>query len=207
MNMKFMRKREYCPKGVPGRLAIILFVFIVLITGTISYAEDPIPLSEDEAIRFALESNPGIESAHWDWLAARSKEAEAGFSRIPSLTFSAGYQRLSPLPPTSIDMENPLSPGSTITFEYPEQLTNVFSLRATLGYPVFAGFRIKEAIKIAGLKTESKAITEELIKRSLIFEVQRAYWEAVQADNNVKTLRKNLELMQVNRDRIQDLFE
>ncbi len=154
-------------------------------------------LSIVKAAEAALGQNPDVESANWDWLAASAKADAAGFRLYPSLSLSASYQRLSTLPATSVDLPDTSGPG-TIRFELPASLTNVIAFGANLQYPVFAGYRLRETLSIARLIADSKLSGLEMVKRSLLFEVRRSYWEALRTDNAVRTLQKNLELMEVN---------
>ncbi|HUJ75357.1 MAG TPA: TolC family protein, partial [bacterium] len=83
--------------------------------------------------------------------------------------------------------------------DLPASLDNVTTFALNMQYPVFAGFRIREAIALSRLQSESKLVGIEMVKRSLMFEVRRAYWEAVRATRNRQTLQKNLELMKAGR--------
>lgn len=154
-------------------------------------------LSIAEAAEAALKKNPGVESADWDWLSASAKADAASFRLFPSLSLTASYQRLSELPPASMSVPDPLGAG-TISFELPASLTNVFAFGVNLQYPVFAGYRLRETLSIARLTADSKLSALEMVKRSLLFEVRRSYWEALRADYNVRTLQRNLELMKSN---------
>jgi len=160
-------------------------------------------LSIAMAAEAALGQNPSVESANWDWLAASAKADAAGLRLYPSLSLSASYQRLSNLPATSVDLPDPSGPG-TIRFELPASLTNVFTFGANLQYPVFAGYRLRETLSIARLVSDSKLSALKMLKRSLLFEVRRSYWEALRADYAVRTLQKNLELMEVNYNLLRD---
>ncbi|MBN1696949.1 MAG: TolC family protein [Spirochaetales bacterium] len=167
------------------------------------WSEAPV-FSVEDAVKAAMETNPGIESAHCEWLSASAKAEAAQWRRFPSLSVSAGYQRLSELPPASMEIDNPFGPG-TVSFDYPPSLINMYSFDVNLQYPVFSGFRIREAAAIASLQADGKLVTLEMVKLSLIFEVRRAYWEAVRASNNVETLKKNLELVRTNRELVDKL--
>jgi outer membrane protein len=157
------------------------------------------PLSLEEAVRLALLEDPSVESAKWDWLAANAKAEAADLRKLPSLTLAAGYQRLSELPPSSFDI-----PGTTFTFTLPESLANIYTTSISLQYPVFSGFRIRETAALAKLQTQNKQLALEMVKRSLVFEVRRAYWEAVRASDNVQTLKKNLDFLNSNQKIIAD---
>jgi outer membrane protein TolC len=185
-----------------GRRAPILVACVLALAagpGCFLWAQAS-PLSVDDAVKLALEKDPSVQSASWDWLVASAKVDAAKWRQVPALSFSAGYQRLSDLPAMSLDMDDPFAgviPGAPaqISFAFPASLDNVFTFALNMQYPVFAGFRIREAMALVKLQAQSKLIGIEIVKRSLMFEVRRAYWEAVRATYNRQTLQKNLELM------------
>jgi outer membrane protein len=152
----------------------------------------PPALSIDDAVKTALAKDVGVESASWDWLAASSKADAAWMRMFPSLTAGASYQRLSEMDPVHF--------GPFIISSLPD----IWTLSVNMQYPIFAGFRIREAANLASLTAQNKLITLEMVKRSLAFEVRRAYWEAVRASANVEMLKKNLDLVAYNRKLLVD---
>jgi outer membrane protein len=180
-------------RNIRQALMVIVISGFVFTTPFLSAQSQTFSL--DEAIQAALANDPGILSANWDWLSAQAKADAAYFRMFPSLSLSASYQHLSELPPASMEMANPFPPPSTISFEFPKSLTNIYTFSVNLQYPVFAGFRMRETAAIATLQADSKQLALEMLKRSLVFEVRRAYWECVRASANVRTLEKNLELL------------
>lgn len=172
----------------PGILALIVAVATAAGMGAQIKS-----LSLDDAVKAALASDARVESANWDWLAATAKAEEANRRKLPSLSVSAGYTRLS-------DLTSSISLGSFMPPITLKSLDNVFSLSANLQYPVFAGFRVEETARLAGLQAQGKQVGVEMVKRALVFETRRAYWEAVRSTHNVRMLRENLTLMQHNRD-------
>ncbi|MBN2351089.1 MAG: TolC family protein [Spirochaetales bacterium] len=166
----------------------------------------PTPITIEDAVKAALAADPAVESAQWDWLAASSKADAAWMRMFPSLTASAGYTRLSELDdaPTTITMTPPVGPPVTYDISFPAGLPDVWTLSVNLQYPVFAGFRIREAANLASLTAQSKLITVEMVKRSLAFETRRAYWETMRASANAETLKKNLDLVIYNRKLVND---
>ena len=183
----------YFKPGAP----IAAVIVILWLAGVIQICQAQGPeLSIAMAVETALGQNPDVQSANWDWLAASAKANAAGFRLYPSLSLSASYQRLSNLPATAVDFPN--ESGSPIHFEIPASLTNVIAFGANLQYPVFAGYRLRESLSIARLTSDGKLSALEMVKRSLLFEVRRSYWEALRADYSVRTLQRNLELMEAN---------
>jgi outer membrane protein len=160
---------------------------------------EPKALSPEDAVAAALAGDPRVESARWDELSAQEKAKEAELRKLPSLSLSAGYTRLSDLPiPLSslLDSVPPkyasyLSGLSNLSIP---SLDNEFSLGANMQYPIFAGFRLKESAHLAQLQALGKGIAAEMIRRSIVFEVQRAYWEAKRATENVVMLKESLDL-------------
>lgn len=150
---------------------------------------EPRTLSLESAVTAALAGDPRIESARYDELSAEEKAKEAELRKLPALSLSAGYTRLS-------DLSSTLSLGG-YTFNL-SSLTNNFSLNANLQYPVFAGFRLKESAQLAQMQALGKGIAFEMMRRSIVFEVQRAYWEAERASANVTMLKESLDLAQQN---------
>ena len=84
---------------------------------------------------------------------------------------------------------------------------DVRDVSLNLEYPIFAGFRLREAAEIVKLQSLGKADTLELAKRALVFEIRRAYWEAVRATANAASLGKNLELEHIIREETKSLAE
>src|SRR5512137_2694631 len=119
------------------------------------------PLTPEDVVNAALAGDARVESATWDWLAAQAKAKEAELRKLPSVSLSAGYTRLS-------DVKSTITLGAFPPMVI-NSLDNSFSLGVNLQYPVFAGFRLSESARLAGLQAQSKAIAAEMIKRSVAF--------------------------------------
>jgi outer membrane protein TolC len=185
------------------RARILAAGILVLVVGFVpSLWAQATPLSVSDAVTMALENDPGVQSSSWDWLTASAKADAAKWHLLPAVSLGAGYQKLSDLPAESLTMANPFYPlGPTqINFAFPASLTDYWALTANVQYTVFAGFRVREALALAQLQADSKLVGIEMVKRALIFEVRRAYWEAARATFNRQTLEKNLELMKAGRE-------
>ena len=152
----------------------------------------PVSITIDEAVTTALAKDNGVASAKLDWMSASAKADSAKWKRIPSLSASAGYTRLSELPASDSEIS-----FDGISIPIPS-LDNAFSFGLNLEYPVYDGNRVKEGMTIADLQAQVKDVARETVKRSLSFNVRRAYWEAVRATYNLDTLEQNLDLMKQN---------
>ena len=166
-------------------------------------------LTIEQAVAAGLANDPGIRSGNWDAVSARAKAQDAKYRMLPSLSASVGYTQLSPEPAPVI--------SAAVTSAYPfiPVLMNMFTggpsfsqdQRLDLQYPVFAGFRLREAAEIAKLQSLGKLEVLELAKRALTFEIRRAYWEDVRAVANVESLGKSLELENVVREETKNLAD
>ena len=74
----------------------------------------------------------------------------------------------------------------------------------SLQYPVFAGFRLQEASRIAELKSTSRAYAMEIVERALLFEVRRGYWEAVRSEAAADMQAKNLAVTEALRQDVRE---
>jgi outer membrane protein TolC len=166
-------------------------------------------LTIDEAVAEGLTRDPGVRAGTWDLLSARARAADAKFRMLPSLSVSAGYTQLNPEPAPPITPEElaamPWLP--MLMQEFTGAPNNERDIRMDLQYPIFAGFRLREAAEIAKLQSLGKADGLELAKRALTFEIRRAYWEAVRATANAASLGKSLELEHIIREETKSLVE
>ncbi len=176
--------------GFAAGFAALVFAF-----SEAAWAQAP-SLSLQDAAKAALAKDPGIQSAKWDWLSATAKAEAANWRKLPSASLTAGYTRLSELPSASTNIQ---VGTQTVPFSLPSGLLDMYTFGLNVQYPVFAGFRLREAAAIAELQAQGKQAAVETVKRALLFEVRRAYWEAVRATQNIRILRKNLELTEENR--------
>ncbi|MGO8695805.1 MAG: TolC family protein [Rectinemataceae bacterium] len=150
-------------------------------------------LSMDEAVTLALSTDPRVESADLDWKSASAQADSTKWKSLPSLSAGAGYTRLSELP-TSDTSFSTVFDGYPVSLAFPS-LLNEYSFGLNLEWPVYDGNKEEENTAMAGLEARIKDVARETARRSLVFEVRKAYWEAVRANYNVSTLEQNLELM------------
>jgi len=158
---------------------------------------DPRPIAPQDVVTAALAGDARVQGANWDLLAAQAKAREAELRRLPSVSLSAGYTRLSDLP-ISLSLAG-------LNFSFPS-LDNAWSVGLNLQYPVFAGFRLRESARLAQVQAQGQEIAAEMIRRALVFEAQRAYWEALRASENVAMLRESLALAAQSHDLVSQQF-
>ena len=180
------------PQGILPSLRSTLLVLLMVCAGVGTvFGQDQAPqkLSLDQAIQSALANSADLEAAQADVRASEARALAAKFKFIPGISASGSYTVLSELPPSTLTL-----PGG-FSFDFPSAKSQAASFGLKLQYPVFTGFRLLEAAKIAELQTTSKELGMELVQRALRFEVSRAYWECLRATANVNMLVSNRDVV------------
>jgi outer membrane protein len=176
--------KERIRRGISDRamaLAASLAVALLALAPS-AFSQQARALTPEGAVKAALSGDERARSAKWDALAAQAKAKEAELRALPSLSLSANYTRLS-------DLKSAISFGG-MPIEI-DSLDNSFSISANLQYPVFAGYRLRESKALASVQAEGKEVAAEMVRRSIVFEAQRAYWEAERASRNVAMLKES----------------
>ncbi len=186
-------------------LVVLYFSFSAL---TATYAQQKQALSQqlslEQAVKLGLESSKVLHSSQMKVNAADAKVQESGASMLPSLSVSGNYTRLSDIDPQRINLfagvdfaalpkasqdaflpllaqlNKPAESGSSGGVGFPVILDN-FSLKASVAYPVFTGFRL-EAAKSAA-EYNAQAANQDLTKDKIetAFNVKNAYWTLYKA--------------------------
>lgn len=164
------------------------------------WAESP-ELSADEAVKQALRNDQGIQSAAAAAQSSVEQAVAARLKMLPSLSVSAGYTKLSTVAQQSLDL--PIM-GQKVSVTFPSPPTDSYSFGASLRYPVFAGFRLQQAAKIADLKGMTKKATLKMMREAIAFEARRAYWQTIGAQAQVTLLSKSLEVTKAVVGEVQD---
>ncbi len=186
---------KFFTRGIP-RLCGLTLINLLCTTAVFAQSSE---LEVDEAVKAALSSDGRIESSLARLAASRaSVDEQKKRNMIPSLSLSAGYTRLSHVS-SAIDFG-----ATSVVLESDD---NIFTLSSDLSYPLFSGFRVQEAIRLASLQERSSEVYAAMMRRAVAFEVRRAYWEVVRAEKNVDMLKENLEITERNLDITRRKFE
>lgn len=191
---------------VPSTVRVLAVALFVL-TAFPVFSQSPQNLTINEAVKQAIAHSSDVQSAVAAWAGARAKALQAKLQMLPSVNLTGSYTRLSELPSSDTTLTlplpaPPLGPGPvSLSLTTPQ---DAFSFGVSVRYPIFTGLRLLEAARIAELQSTSKEIAIQIVRNALTFEVRRAYWESVRAASNVKTMKKNLDLVRVLRDQVKE---
>lgn len=159
---------------------------IILITASLSFAQEKIQLTIDQAIETGLQNSKMLHSSLMKVKGAEAKVKEANALRLPSLKLSARYTRLSEVDPFVISTpfgSFPIAPG----------IFDTWGAQASLFQPLFTGFRLVGNIEMN--EQLSNATTEEYNKdkSELVFNVKNAYWSLFKATQFKKVMDETVD--------------
>ncbi len=197
-------------RAAPRLMPVSLIALAALLLPIGLAAQSVRPLSVEAAVAAGLGSDPGVKGAAWDLASARAKAKDAADRMLPSVALSTGYTMLSQEPGVTPVNTPDATVNKTVNYllgAFTGGPTDSRDVRVDLQYPVFAGFRVREAIQISKLQVLGKEAAAELSRRALAFEIRRSYWESVRASANVAVLERNLELEKLTREDVRNLVE
>ena len=166
-------------------------------------------LSLEECLRMASENDPYLCNARLDTRASQLRKQEAFCEFFPSASVNAiGFHALNPLLRIGVrdvlgnsdaalgivDYVNTVAPMYGIN---PVYETLQFGYGATLGItqPVFAGGRIVNGNRLAGLGIEAARVQESLQEKNTALEVEKKYWQLVSLQEKSVTLDQALQML------------
>lgn len=166
-------------------------------------------LSLEDCLRMASENDPYLCNARLDTRGAQLRKQEAFCEFFPSASVNAiGFHALNPLLRIGVrdvlgnsdaalgivDYVNTVAPMYGIN---PVYETLQFGYGATLGItqPVFAGGRIVNGNRMAGLGIEAARVQESLQEKNTALEVEKKYWQLVSLQEKSVTLDQALQML------------
>ncbi|MDP3581394.1 MAG: TolC family protein [Ignavibacteria bacterium] len=159
---------------------------IILITASLSLAQEKLQLTVEQAIETGLQNSKMLHSSLMKVKGAEAKVKEANALRLPSLKLSARYTRLSEVDPFVISTpfgSFPIAPG----------IFDTWGAQASLFQPLFTGFRLVGNIEMN--EQLSNATNEEYNKdrSELVFNVKSAYWSLFKATQFKKVMDETVD--------------
>lgn len=165
------------------RTAFRLTVLIVLGVATVG-AQEPVRLTQDEAVARALETSHRLAEAR-----ARESAGEASIrgrraAEQPTVTLSGGYTRTSHVEEFGVPQ-----PNGALRVIYPDIPDNYFT-RVSFQWPIYTAGRTDAMIRAA--EAEARALGEDIrtTRADLRLEAIRAYWAVVTATEAERVLRE-----------------
>jgi outer membrane protein len=154
----------------------------------------------EDCVRAGLEANPALAAAEADARSAREDAGQALASFFPSVDVSGSFKRQSLVPRLKFP-EITLPVGGGIPFSiFPEGgmalgVRDASDIRLTASQPVFTGFRLLHAKKMADAAASARRSETDAKRSECVQAVEAAYGRALQA-------RKMLDLAKSGREQV-----
>ncbi len=168
------------------------------------FAQERRALTVEECISLGLENSKSLHASQMQVQSSEAQASEVSASRLPSLKLAGGYTRLSEVSPFAVTLPTPT--GSNTLTVSPSILNN-FAVRASLAQPLFTGFRLESAQKMA--EYHSLATREDYSKDriDLVYEIKNAYWSLYKAFEVQKFVDENVDQVKAHLVDAQNLME
>jgi outer membrane protein TolC len=151
-------------------------------------------MSLEECIKYGLENNKGIKIAAEKVKSARLKKEEVNTTGLPSLSFQAGYTRLSEVDPFTITV--PMG-GASQSFTVSPSVLNSYTTKLTLTQPVFTGFKIDLSKDLSEQSITASIFDLEAEKSKLRYSISNAYWSLYKVIEGKKVIEEYIKTIEL----------
>ena len=186
------------------KLTVIAFLLLLHVA---AYSQT---LSLEECLQAASENSVTVSKSALDTKAAKALRDEARWEYVPRLSVNAiAYDALNPLLKVTLsdvlgnsDAAAVLSGNITsVAYQsgikpYYETLSHGYGATATLVQPLFAGGRIVNGNRLAGIGLDAASLQEELARKEVRDSVENKYWRIVALQEKEKTLQETMKLVE-----------
>ena len=179
---------------------LMLLLAIVLFTSGLSFSQDTKKLTLDESIKIGLEKSNVLHSSKMNVNYAESKSNEVNTFRLPNLSFSASYTRLSEVDPFSVT--TPFG-----KFDISPSILNNYSIKVSLQQPLFTGFKLESNSKMAEYNYLAAKQDHTRDEKELIYNIKNSYWGLFKANQIKKVVEENVSQVQAHLTDVQNLFK
>ena len=174
------RHRTICARALLGACVALTLASPLPASTREARAATPLAIDEALVIATASTSSPGLRAAHHDAASAGEDAVRAQRARLPGLTLSARYTRLSSIPERyrSVSLD-PTGVSPPIVFP---QLLDNYNMRASLEISLTDPFlRLAAAAEAAGQVAAARRLETEAAHAKLVFDARSAYFVLARA--------------------------
>ena len=178
---------------------IAVIVFGIMLSTKV-FPQEKKKLTVDESIKIGLTNSNVLHSSKMNLQYADAKWSEVNTFRLPSLSLSASYTRLSEVDPFVVNTQ-------IGTFNISPAIFNNYNMKLTLQQPIFTGFKLESNSAIAKLNylaTEQQFNADE---NDLVFNIKNAYWSLFKANQIKKVTEENVSQVEAHLTDAQNLFK
>ncbi|WP_312207902.1 MULTISPECIES: TolC family protein [Empedobacter] len=163
-----------------------IFLPICLVVATFTQAQET-NVSLQEVIQQSLQNNKSVKVAEAAKNISEYKVQSAKNNRLPDISLSGQYMHL--FTTTNVDIKLPMQTSGGGMAVEPNQL---LLGQASASVPVFAGFKIKNAIKNSELMVDLSNLQVEATKENVIWQAINFYFGLYKTQRSIDVLNENL---------------
>lgn len=179
------------------RISYIFILFPFLLK-----AQQEAPLTLDQAIQKGMDYSKQLKISQAKRESFKAKIQQTKNLLIPSLSLNANYTRISNnITPTAVQF-----PGLGY-FVLNPQILNQYLNRATLQYPIFAGFRTKNGLASFNYLEKAAELDIEKDKLDVRYNIINAYLNAVRAQNSLLAIDSTIRQLEIRDANVNNLMQ
>lgn len=182
-------------------------IITLLLTASL-FAQQKLTLTVEQAVQTGLENSKSLKASQFKVAAAEAKSSETDALGLPSVKLNAAYTKLSTVDPFTLNFpafgtlqaDNKTVLFNTVAAQLGDNITNNYTLRATVQQPLFTGSKISSAGDIAEYSYEASKQDFSKDRADLIYNIKSAYWNVLRAkefknvvDENVAQIKAHAE--------------
>lgn len=190
-----LTKQPLTPALSPRGGARGIFIVGCSLTFAFAWALPAGAVTLDELVGIALSNHPSLQAADARVASARGQAGQASSAWYPQVKASANYARTDNPPQAFFMSLNQRTASLQKDFNQPDDTDNL-RLSASAGWLLFDGGQRSAMIRMAGLGTEAQRIARSITVNTLVHDVARSFYGALQARDAVEvtgTAERSLE--------------
>ncbi len=145
-------------------------------------------LTLKESLEIGMKNSKELKISHSKLVSASAQVTAANSYLLPQLNFSAGYMRLSNIPPFQVFIPPIIPKPITIS----PVILDDWTMKLSLQQPLFTGFRLTSLSSAAKYNYDAAESEFKNDKNNEAMKIQSAFWNYYKAEQNDKVLDENL---------------
>lgn len=169
------------------RIAMAIGLLLLLIPLTLR--AESVSYTLEKAISRAKEKNKRLSGYEADIKVAQEQAESSYYRQFPSLKFSSYYRRTSETEPFNIILDTPAGPVQKTLVP---SIVNNYGMRLTLDQPLFTGFKLQNARKIAEIEVTANESAQATELVDVVYRVKLAFYNLRKLQETEKSLSQIL---------------
>ncbi len=162
---------------------ILLLILIISAAGFSQVRK----LTLRQSLELGMKNSKELKIAKAKVISGDAKITEVGSQMLPQLKFSAGYTRLSEVPPFEVTL--PFSPNP---IKISDVVLNNYQLKLSLQQPLFTGFKLSSLKAAARFGYKAAETDYDKTLNEAAFQIQESFWNYYKAEKVKKLVEENL---------------